>query len=268
VTLASDLGLLDISLQGAPNFRDLGGYPTRDGRRVRRGRLFRSQSFARLTDQDLDAFHRVGIQLVCDLRSDGERARQPNRLPEAFAGESLLVGIDADLRANGNPFWKMIEEDPTPEAARRAMTAIYADLPEAFAEVWPKLLDGLLERERLPAVIHCAAGKDRTGFACAFLLLALDVPREEIYRDYLRTIDHFAPEPAALDLLESVAARRGVKLPLAAVLPLATVEKAFLDTAMGAVEKRYGSADNYLREVAGLDAPRRERLRELLLEGV
>ena len=170
---------LSHRLEGAPNFRDLGGYHTRDGSRVRRGQLFRSQSLAYLTDADVDALHDLGVQLVCDLRSDGERRRSPNRLHPQFDGERLEIGIDADLRANGNPFLAAIASDPTPAAARRVMLSIYSDLPNAFAVIWPHLIDGLLERERLPALIHCTAGKDRTGFACALLLLALAraVPR-------------------------------------------------------------------------------------------
>ncbi len=253
-------------LEGAPNFRDLGGCVTRDGGRVRRGRLFRSQSLASLTDTDIEALHRVGIQLVCDLRSDGERRRSPNRLPPQFAGERLEIGIDADLRANGNPFLAAIAADPTPAAARRVMHAIYADLPQAFAAIWPHLLDGLLERERLPAIIHCTAGKDRTGFACALLLLALDVPRDEVYRDYLRTTDLFPAEPAARELHAAFAGRSEQALPLEAMLPFAMVEADYLDAALTAIEREHGGVDNYLRDVAGLDVRRRARLRELLVE--
>ena len=255
------------NFEGAPNFRDLGGYTTRDGSRVRRGRLFRSQSLAHLTDTDVELLHALGVQLVCDLRSDGERRRSPNRLHPQFGGERLEIGIDADLRANGNPFLAAIAADPTPAAARRVMLSIYGDLPQAFATIWPSLIDGLLERQRFPAVIHCTAGKDRTGFACALLLLALDVPRDEVYRDYLRTRELFPAEPAARDLHAAFAGRSEQALPLEAMLPFATVETDYLDAALTAIERDHGGVDRYLSDVAGLDAARRGRLRELLVEG-
>lgn len=253
-------------LQGAPNFRDLGGCATRDGCRVRRGRLFRSQSLANLTDADIDALHALGVKLVCDLRSDGERRRSPNRLHPQFDGERLEIGIDADLRANGNPFLAAVLADPTPAAARRVMLSIYGDLPGAFAPIWPQLIDSLLERQRLPALIHCTAGKDRTGFACALLLLALDVPRDEVFRDYLRTRDLFPAEPAARELMAAFAARSGELFALETLLPFATVEDDYLDAALTAIERNHGGVDNYLRDVAGLDAARRAKLRELLVE--
>ncbi len=253
-------------LEGAPNFRDLGGYTTCDGGRVRRGRLFRSQSLAQLSDADVDALHRLGVQLVCDLRSDGERRRAPNRLHPQFGGERLEIGIDADLRANGNPFLAAVMADPTPTAARGVMLSIYGDLPGAFAPIWPRLIDGLLERQRLPALIHCTAGKDRTGFACALLLLALDVPRDEVYRDYLRTRELFPPEPAARELMAAFAARSGQPFELEVLLPFATVEVDYLDAALSAIERHHGGVDRYLQDVAGLDAARRGRLRALLVE--
>jgi protein-tyrosine phosphatase len=267
VNASPDIDTTQISLAGLPNFRDLGGHISGDGRRVRRGRLFRSQAFSYLTEADYDAFHRSGIQLVCDLRGVRERERRPNRFPPAFVGQSLELAIEADLRANGNSFWDLIDADPTPAAARHAMEEVYATFPEAFATVLPPLLESLLERQQIPAVIHCTAGKDRTGFTCALLLFALDVPEEVIYRDYLRSAELFTIELAAHDLQATARRQRGIELDREILLPLVRVERSYLDRALQEVRRRFGSVDNYLHEVAGLDRPRRQRLRELLLEG-
>lgn len=266
VNASPDIDVLQINFAGIPNFRDVGGHLTSTGRRVRRGRLFRSQAFSALTEADYDTFHRSGIQLVCDLRGIRERERRPNRFPPAFAGRSLELAIEADLRASGNSFWELIEADPTPAAARAAMEEIYAVFPDAFATVLPPLMESLLEREELPAVIHCTAGKDRTGFACALLQFALDVPEEVIYRDYLRSAELFTIEMAAHDLRKTARRQRGLEVSREILLPLVTVERSYLDRALQAVRGRFGSVDNYLREVGGLDDARRQRLRELLLE--
>lgn len=253
-------------LDGAPNFRDLGGYATRSGGRVRHGRVFRSQSLAALTDVDIERLQQIGIQLICDLRSDEERIRAPNRLPPQFAGTRIEVGIDVDLRVKGNPFLAAVAADPTPASARRAMHDIYSRLPGAFAAIWPRLIGALLGPGQLPALIHCSVGKDRTGFACAMLLLAVDVPREEVYRDYLRTAEHY-PAELAMRALQNAHPASGIQSPPAeAMLPFFAVEPDYLDAALAAVERNHGSVDGYLHEVAGLDPAQRQRLRKLLIE--
>lgn len=253
-------------LDGAPNFRDLGGYATRSGGRVRHGRLFRSQSLAALTDTDTERLQQIGIRLICDLRSDGERMRAPNRLPRQYSGERLEIGIDIDLQAKENPYLAAVATDPTPASARQAMHGIYSRLPDAFSTLWPHLIGALLERRQLPALIHCSVGKDRTGFACAMLLLAVDVPREEVYRDYLRTAEHYPAGPAARHLLATSSATNIQTLPLEAMLPFFAVEPDYLDAAFTSIEHHHGSVENYLQNVAGLDRAQRRRLRELLVE--
>jgi len=253
------------NIDGLPNFRDLGGLVTVDGRRLRHGRVFRSQGFEAATAEALDALSELDIRLVCDLRSLRERQRAPSRWPPSAQSLRIEFDLRTDIRAGPGSVRSAILEQPDAAGAYRGMIANYQGMPEAFAGVLPALFEQLLDEQRLPAVIHCHAGKDRTGFVCAMLLFALGVPREHVYEDYLRsrqTLDQSAMSAGLVTLFEEVA---GLSLTAEVLLPVAEVHAAYLDAALTRIERDYGSIDLYLEGVAGLDRTRRDRLKALLL---
>ncbi|HSW20728.1 MAG TPA: tyrosine-protein phosphatase [Ramlibacter sp.] len=240
-----------LGLQGATNFRDLGGYRTAHGRSVRRGRLFRSNHLAGLTDADLAAVGRLGLQTVVDFRHENEVAAAQNRpLPGARA---LGLPIDPSIRQTLEA--AMAAGQVVDEAlAQDLMRAFYRGLVLDYADHFAKLFRLLLE-DGAPLVFHCSAGKDRTGFAAALVLHVLGVPREAIVQDYLLTPHFWQIDPASV-----------ANLPEGVGAVLGGVQEDFLEAAFAAIDTERGGIDLYLERQLGVGSEQRERLRALYLE--
>lgn len=256
----------NVGLDGAPNFRDLGGYPGADGRVVRCGLVYRSESLAGLSDRDLEVLRRLGIGLVVDLRSAGEKRAQPNRWPQGLPAETLGLDVDADLRAGNDDLLGILKASPNREGASRLLLATYRSLPLGFGRHLARLFDRLSGSDCPPAVMHCTVGKDRTGFLAAMLLFALGVPRSSVYEDYVATADFADPARLAPSIAEVLRRRLGSEPDAAVTETLLGVHRDYLDAALAAVESDYGAIDRYLETVGGLNAGKRERLRARLLE--
>ena len=258
-----------LPLNGLPNFRDFGGYATRDGRRVRRGVLYRSQAFAGATEQDLEYLDGLGIRLVCDLRSETERRTAQDRWPAgAPAGAPpahLYLDIRNDARAGHSELIETIRSQPNPDGVHRGMMLIYRGMPAAFAPVLPQLFEHLLDPAQLPMVIHCHAGKDRTGFICAIILAALGVDREHIVADYLLTEQRIDRMQLSLELVDTFSTFVGVPLTVESLQVALDVRPEFLDAAMHSLDVDHGGIEGYLRDVGKLSTAARERLCRNLL---
>lgn len=256
-------------LKGAPNFRDFGGHAAADGRRVRLGQLFRSQVLSEIEDDDVAALGRLGITAVCDLRSADERARQVNRWPADVVAESILP-LEAlpDIGAMKPSEWlrRLQAARFEPAAAAEHMRSVYRKMPGLYADRLAHLLRYLARPDAGPVLVHCTAGKDRTGFACAMILHALGVPLEAVRADYL--------ESARLFTFDMVLARMeryvGGPVPdaaLDALRKLAGVEGSYLAALIDGILESHGSVDAWLAAAAGLDPATRESMRRRLLQG-
>ena len=236
-------------LQGATNFRDLGGYPGQDGRPVRWRRLFRSDHLGGLTEADKAVLARLGLAKAFDFRGQAERAAVAYELPgvtqHSLAIEPTVVQRMQDLIASGQTL--------TPERAAELMTDLYRALVNDQSHRFAELFEHLLDAEG-PVVFHCTAGKDRTGFAAALILLALGVPRSVVEQDYLLTNRVFQQPPAA---------QGGLSAAVLAVLW--RVQPGFLHAALHAVDTDHGGVERYLEQRLGLDAAARHRLAERYL---
>ena len=252
------------ALQGAPNFRDLGGWRAADGRRVRHGRVFRSDSLSALTERDLAVVAELRLRLVCDLRSEVERRAAPNPWLPRYGAQEWHLDINADLRAGRADLRALFKADPTPAGARRMMVQTYRTLPLAFEPLLGEMVRRLAQPHALPAVFHCTAGKDRTGFLAAILLYALGVDRDAIYEDYLAS-EALGGERVRESSAQAMEAHFGYPVAAEVVDAIAGVEAAYLDHSFAEIAERYGSADGYL-ETVGLGRPEIERLRDALLE--
>lgn len=253
-----------VNLDGAPGFRDLGGYPTQHGRRVRSRCVFRSDHLGALTAADLAVVKCLGIRLICDLRSAGERKAAPNPWLAEYGAQELHLDINADVRAANADLRSMLRREPNAAGARQMMLQTYRALPAAFAPWLAGLFARFADGDGLPAVIHCTAGKDRTGFLVAILLHALGVGRDVIYSDYL------ASQAACGERLrESIAQSIGAHFPgpidAAVIDAIAGVDASYLDESFSAMAGSHGSVSRYLEEVAGLDPPKMRRLHDALL---
>jgi protein-tyrosine phosphatase len=177
-----------LPLEGQNNFRDLGGYRTADGKYVRWGLLYRSGQLANLTEKDYEYLQPLGIRLVCDFRADDERSRQTTHWPgDAPEFLSTPIGMDASGRnTRTDELKKLLVEQANPEQMRAFMKSVYPDMPVVAAPQFQRIFGRLLSAQGA-SMVHCSAGKDRTGVFSALLLLTLGVPRETVIEDYLLT---------------------------------------------------------------------------------
>jgi protein-tyrosine phosphatase len=259
----------EILLQAAPNFRDFGGHPAAAGRRVRRHRLYRSELLLNLTPQDLARLADLRIGLVCDLRSPSERAHHSNEWPADVPYERLAMDEDETLSAVQPEKWSRRLADPAFDAARAhaALVDNYRRMPESFAGDLRTLFQRLADPACPPLLVHCAAGKDRTGFVCAMLLWALGASRQTVFEDYLATRPRFTYERLMATRLQLLLNTQRIPAHAEAALRvLSSVDAAFLQASFEAIETGYDSVERYLEQACGLDAALRARLQDAQLE--
>jgi protein-tyrosine phosphatase len=254
-------------LAGAPNFRDIGGLRGAGGRAVRQRLVYRSGALDQLLDEDLARLAGFGLGLCCDLRTAAERLHSPSRWPPGGMPRLLELEFASDVRALSPELMQALREAPSADLALQLMLDLYRGMPAACAPLLARLLPDLANApDALPVVIHCTAGKDRTGFVVAVLLGVLGVAEADVYADYLRS-NHAASElrrnPKVQLLLEQLL---GMKPDPHAVRALTGALPDYLDAALEAVRRGWGSVEDYLAEASGVDAAMQERLRRHLLE--
>jgi protein-tyrosine phosphatase len=240
-----------LPLQGASNFRDLGGYAGHGGRPLRWRRLFRSDHLGGLTPQDKQLLGELGLARALDFRGAAERAAAAYELPgvtqHSLAIEPLVV---QQMQA-------LLDSGQTMDAHKMAalMQDLYRSLVNDEAHRYAALFEHLLEADT-PLVFHCTAGKDRTGLAAAWILLALGVPRATVLQDYLLTNQVFQRPPRQPD-----------DLPEELLAVLWQVQQGFLDAALHVVEQDHGGIEAYLRQRLGLSPAAHALLGERYLAG-
>jgi protein-tyrosine phosphatase len=253
-----------VALEGAQNFRDIGGYATEDGHHVRWGLFYRADSLGELTDADLERIHSLGIKLVCDFRSAEEKAEDPDRLPAAEPPERLELPI-LDESFSPSAFREKITSGELGDTDLRQMliegNRLFAT---RYAPRYAAMFERLTDPGSLPAVVHCTAGKDRTGFAAAVVLRTLGVPEETVYEDFLLTNHYTADEiERTLWIIRFASLFRTDP---EQVRPVLGVERAYLEAAFDAIRAGYGSFDAYRSQALGLDDAETEAFRRLALE--
>lgn len=247
-----------LPLASAFNLRDFGGYPTADGRMIRRGMLYRSGTMALLTPEDSAELRSLGIRAICDFRRPGERKSEPTSWHDASVDYycrdySGATGVLVDM---------VRQERTTAADMKAAMLAVYheiaTDHAEAYAAMFRQMLAG-----HLPILINCSAGKDRTGAGAAMVLAALGVSCDVIVEDYLLTNSH-ADWTWRLAQGESHLSR--LKQARADVLePLLVADVGYLEALFEHFDTLHGGVDGYLRDVLGVGASEQAALREALL---
>jgi protein-tyrosine phosphatase len=239
-----------LALAGASNFRDLGGYPARDGRAVRWRQIFRSNHLGCLTAADIAVLRSLGLRSAFDFRGVEERTAATCGIPEIMVHslpiEPTVVAALRGRLAGGQRL--------SPSAALDVMRDSYRNYVRQNTPSFRALFAHLLE-DRAPLVIHCTAGKDRTGFACALILHALGVADDLIAEDYLLTNRFYRRDPSAsTDLPDDVSQALG------------SVEASFLAAAFEIIGADYGDLDGYLSNGLGIGTGERARLEARYLE--
>ncbi|MFH7596277.1 tyrosine-protein phosphatase [Streptomyces racemochromogenes] len=254
-------------MTGVRNFRDVGGLPTADGRRVRTGRLFRSGHLAHATETDAEFLASLGLHTVFDFRN---RADQALEGPDVALPGVRNVNIPLSDPADGGEFWRMVREGGLDQLrgllgggrAAARMTASYREMILGRTAEHSRVVHALAE-DSVPALLHCAAGKDRAGLSVAVTLLALGVEREAIVADYLVSN---APH-------NRYRMRRGGDTPEARspevtdlLAPLFDARAEYLLAAYETIDTHWGGVDRYLADGLGLAPATLEALRDRLLD--
>ena len=237
-------------LQGASNFRDVGGYLTADGRRVRRGQVFRSDHLAGLTDADVARLQALGVGHSLDFRGEAECQATPYDIAGvrrvALTIEPTVIARMQALVAQGIV--------PSTEETVELMRETYRDFVNHNAGTYGRFLKHLLAHPT-PQVFHCTAGKDRTGFAAALLLSALGVDRPTIEQDYLLTNQLYRRD-----------ARLEGKGHPHVMQVLWQVQPEFLHAAFEVIDAQHGGMQDYLHGAIGLTPQEVAELQRMLLE--
>jgi protein-tyrosine phosphatase len=260
-----------LHLQSAPNARDLGGYRTADGHAVKWGTVIRADELSKSTDADLDRLTDLGIKVVCDFRGPSEvTADGADKVPTGVEVVALPV-FDASNDQNARIRAAITSGDRAQQeqvfgGGRPAQ--ILADGGKFFVtdpsarQQFAAMLERLADPRQLPIVLHCTAGKDRTGWASAVVLSILGVPRETIFEDYLATNLYTAATTESR--IKSVGA---LLYDPELLRPLLEARREYLQASFDAVEDEYGSFDKYLTKGLGIDKAAQAKIRANLLAG-
>lgn len=251
-----------IAFERAPNFRDLGGYATADGRRVAWGRAFRSSHLGWLTPADRERFATLKIGEVFDLRRESESEAYANRIPPGVRSHHF----DIDVGSTKSYRRRLAAGTATRESTHDMMVQAYRSYVTEFAERFARLLKLLATADEHAVVIHCMVGKDRTGIASALLLSALDVPREQILEDYLLSSAYYPPEEILARIRDSIEESLTGVWDDEAVVPFCSVHEDYLGAAFEEIDSRHGGTEAFLRGALALDDADVGLLRERFLE--
>lgn len=230
-----------LLLEGAANFRDLGGLPTADGRVVRRGRIFRSDVLYRLTNNDMSVLRALGIRTVIDLRSPGEVRHYPKSPLAAIGLQHVNVPIVTD-------------ELSITESLVDDYVLLLRHVREGFRSIF-----GHLARDHYPLVINCFAGKDRTGITSALILGALGVPDGEIVADYALSEQHMS-RLMSIHRAPDDAPAGPETLP-----PWLVATPATMEATLSTIATEWGSVRGYL-DAIGVPADDLQRIVDALVE--
>lgn len=240
----SDIPVRHFKLQGASNFRDVGGYPAADGRTTRWRRIFRSNHLGHLTEADIDIVRGLGVKSAFDFRGTEERTAAACKVEEIKVHSlpiepTVVAALRARLQARALSSYDALD------IMRESYRGYVRLNTHSFRELFAHLLE-----DSAPLVIHCTAGKDRTGFACALVLHALGVPDQVIADDYLLTNRFYRRDlNASPDLPDEVRQAIG------------SVEASFLAAGFEAVRADYGGLENYFRDGLKLGKAERDELK-------
>jgi protein-tyrosine phosphatase len=255
-------------LEGARNFRAVAPYPAAGGRRLKPGVVYRSGELSRLGPEDLDILQDLKIRLVCDLRSRTEQQEYVSRWPDGSVHRHLELADRDQSAASPEKLFAIVASQPGELGALKAMDLLYRRKPQAYAEQLKTLFAEILAGDALPLLVHCHAGKDRTGFIVAMLLAAAGVARADIFADYEMTAQFFPEETEARAIVAWARRSYGQEITAAAARPMVQARPGYLAASFEEIDRGWGGVGPYLRDAVGLQEPALERLRELLLTEV
>ena len=265
-----------LKIEGVINFRDLGGYVTTDGRKVKWGQVYRSAQLDRLSDKGIEVMAKMDIRSVIDLRFSDETRRYPTireAVPNAqiSAWQDELEPIETTESDDIQRSWKASLETNDPAQVREAMRVNYPKKLYSHRAIYRKMLLQLAKGQ-LPLVFHCAAGKDRTGVAAALLLSLLGVNDKQIVQDYLltqqeiqRLLEDWMSGGAGHQSGSEDFQKKLASYPRDVIQPVFDADESYIQTLLDYVDQNYGGFTQYALRILELERNDIESLKNNLL---
>lgn len=251
-----------LPLEGAGNFRDLGGYPTSDGRHVRWGIFYRAGHLHNLTNRDMAYLDGLNLSRIVDFRGPYEKNEKPDRIlkgaiylhyPVDVAGSDLKDRIMGVIKGKA----RLDISD--------YLMGVNIEFASTYTPVFSEwMLDLARNPDASPQVFHCTAGKDRAGFAAAILLRTLGVPEETVVDDYMKTNEYSADYID--NTIRKVRTRSLFRNDGEVLRPILGVEKRYLENAFNTIDEKWGDFETYVQDGLGLNDADIESLRDRFLE--
>jgi protein-tyrosine phosphatase len=246
-----------LPLKSTLNFRDIGGYETADGKRVKWGQVYRAANMTRVTESDQRYLANLGIQLICDVRTPFEVKRRRDILPPGVRYLNCPVYEKEPVK-----FWMLLFQR---RRLRQVLFNLYITwIIDFAASAHGEILKQLSNPDNLPAIVHCTAGKDRTGMAMALLLCALGVPDEKVVEDY--SLSNLVAPLYIKSTQSKVNKVRWLGFKIEQLYPLIATPPYMMRNMLAYIHQAYGSVEEYLLNAAGLEKHHLSLLRENFLE--
>lgn len=243
-----------VFLSGAVNFRDIGGYTTKDGKTVKWGKIYRGAELANLTMADVSELEKRKIHEVLDFRGPAEVEAAPDKMPK----NAIRISLPAGSETVGDKM-QMLKMMNASKNADSIILPFYANT-EPFEKRYKPMFQALLNISSDSALLfHCTAGKDRTGIAAALILTALGVDQQKVMEDYLAS-DYYR-QSDNLRMKKMLVAM--YKMDETVVDGIMGTRPQYLEATFNAIMTKYGSMDNFFKNVMGLTKKDLKKLKKM-----
>ncbi|MBC2171788.1 tyrosine-protein phosphatase [Listeria booriae] len=256
------IGERTIPLEGCFNFRDLGGYVNTAGKTVKWGKLYRSSLLTNITEKDKDTLEKLGVSWICDLRSTSEIAAKPTPALAHIKNRHIPIGTAKNESTESQKI-DIPDDHRVYEPLMGESYRVFVQSKDGFREIF----NDIIEKEEVPFLFHCTAGKDRTGVLGALLLKLLDVPENTILADYELTNQYADNILGEMQGLVNAFSNSEKKIDLENFRPMAEARPAYLEIAFDEMQKEYGSVDAYLEKGIGITPSEKAKFQTMMLEG-
>lgn len=256
--------LRKLPFDKAHNFRDMGGYETTQQQHVKWGLLYRADKLSSLSEEDIRYLQRLNIRRVVDFRSAEERETSPHSSELAAISRIEHMSVPVEAAEIERIITSLQQQDVSADTMSQFLVRANREMVEKHTPIYRRWMQSLLDSENYPTVFHCTAGKDRTGFAAALMLSALDVPFEQIMEDYLATNMYTAQRVD--DTLVLLADFPEYQVPEEIVRTLFQVKPDYLNEAFMTIDQHYGNLQNYFETGLGIGEAQLQILRQQLLD--
>lgn len=244
----------------------MGGHPTSDGKKMKTGILYRSENLSVLSKNDLEKIHQFKIRLICDVRSPSERRSRMDRIPEHHNTRIVNIPIfQAGQEFSGREYFRFLFQKSDDFDYHKFIKKLYRSFVFDNTTQIKEIFTLVSDRNNLPALVHCAAGKDRTGLVSAFLQLTAGVPMDFVLSDYEATNRCIASK-----VEKSVRMMGWLRLFKASPERLRLtmgVRRDYLKDTLDEIILRYGSVENYLLQACLIEPSCLQEIRSLLVDG-